>query len=449
MDKKIFLYKLVNVHKQGWLVLIMVLSSISSMQAQTWTLQQCIDTALVYNKSLQISSNNYQISEEKAKEVKAHLIPKLDVNGEYKYYAELPYQIMPLSAFGGPEGQFQRIQFGVPHNISANVQLSMPIYNGELLGNIATTKIATEMSNLKHRKTEEQVFFDVSNLYYNAQILQNQISFIDSNINNSNVLLHNMKLLQSQLMAKGTDVSKIDLQLQQLQTQRELIQSKMEQVVNSLKIVMGLPLESVIEVEKQIVFETKPAYDNSNSIDLQLAETQSHLLQSQLTAIKRSRLPSIALVGMYGTTGFGYTESPNQFLDFYPIAFGGIRLQYPLFNGMATQRKISQKQFELNNSKLQESLIKDQTALQTENAKTQKAIMQQTVQNTQQQVHLAEEIYNQTILQNKQGTANLTEVLMADNALRELQQQYLSVVVEYLKADLELRKLTGNFSVQK
>ena len=38
---------------------------------------------------------------------------------------------------------------------------------------------------------------------------------------------------------------------------------------------------------------------------------------------------------------------------------------------------------------------------------------------------------------------------MADNALREIQQQYLSAIVGYLKADLELKKLTGNFSVKQ
>jgi outer membrane protein TolC len=62
---------------------------------------------------------------------------------------------------------------------------------------------------------------------------------------------------------------------------------------------------------------------------------------------------------------------------------------------------------------------------------------------------LAQTIYEQTILQQKQGTASLTDVLLADNALREAQQTYLSAVIDYLKADLELKKLTGNISTTK
>lgn len=442
--------KLVNTHIRK-IILLVLLNNIGILNAQTWRLQQCIDTALVNNKNLQISRNNQQISEQKRKEVQANLIPKLDVNGEYKYFADLPYQLMPLSTFNpqAPEGQFKEAQFGVPHNINANLQLSVPLYNAQLYSNIATTKIATEISSLQYKKTEEQVFFEVSNLYYNAQILQHQISFLDSNIRNTSALLKTMSLLKSQLLAKETDVTKIALQLQQLQTQRDLLKNKHQQVLNGLKIMIGLPLTSDIEIEQNIVFETKPDQTSTNNIDLQLAQTKSRLLSNELKSIKRSRLPSLALFGMYGTTGFGYDKQPNDFLNFYPISFAGIKLQYPLFNGTVTQRKINQKKFEINNAELQVALLNDQTTLQTENASNEKIISKQTVDNTLKQVQLAEDIYHKTILQQKQGTANLTEVLMTDNALREIQQQYLSAIVSYLKADLELKKLTGNFSVKQ
>ena len=70
-------------------------------------------------------------------------------------------------------------------------------------------------------------------------------------------------------------------------------------------------------------------------------------------------------------------------------------------------------------------------------------------ETTTEQIELAQTIYEQTLLQQKQGTANLTDVLLADNALREAQQTYINAVIEYLKADLELKKLTGNISTTK
>jgi OMF family outer membrane factor len=83
----------------------------------------------------------------------------------------------------------------------------------------------------------------------------------------------------------------------------------------------------------------------------------------------------------------------------------------------------------------------------TDNAKRTKLTAQQTVENTLAQIKLSETVYNQVVLQQKQGTASLTDILLADNSLRESQQNYLSAVVEFLKAELELKKLTGNLSV--
>lgn len=441
---------LVNIHKlKSWLLLLLLtLVIISPTQAQQWSLKQCIDTAQVKNKMLQISENNISIGEQRHKEAIAGLIPKININGDYKYYYDLPYQLMPLSTFNAtaPAGQFKEAQFGVPHNMNFNVQFAMPLFNAQILGGIETTKIGTDLSKLQRQKTEEQVFFDISNLYYNAQILQKQLAFIDSNLVNTKKLLRNMQLLKEQLMLKSTDVTKVQLQEAQLQTQREIVDSKIVQVMNALKFSMGIPINKDIEIDPSIEFKNMSDFTNSTSVDIRLIETQNRFLKSELSTLRNSRLPSLSLNGMYGQTGFGYDVKPNDFLKFFPVSFVGIQLNYPLFNGTVTQRKINQKKLEITNSKLQLSLATEQNTMLIENAKRTKITAQLTVENTLAQIKLAHTVYEQTILQQKQGTANLTEVLIADNTLRESQQNYLSAIVEFLKAELELKKLTGNIN---
>lgn len=359
---------------------------------------------------------------------------------------ELPTQLMPMNALNpqAPEGQFRDLQFGVPHNINANIQLAMPLYNPQIYGAIDNTKIANELAELHYQKTEEQVLFDITTLYYNAQILKNQLDFIDSNLINSNRLLQNIELLKNQLLAKGTDVNKVKLQTEQLATQRENVYNKYLQVLNALKMNMGISLEQNITVETDIFQPTLVDNSSRNSLDLQLINTQNKLLNNELKILNRSRyLPSLNLIASYGTTGFGYDKSPNDFLDFYLIGFAGIQVSYPLFNGTVTQRKINQKRLEINNNELQAELISDKNEMEIENAIRQRTIAQNTIMNTENQNDLAKTIYEITILQQKQGTASLTDVLLADNALREAQQSYLNAIIDFLKADLEFKKLTG------
>ena len=437
---------LVNIHKQS-LILLLFLIGFQTAQAQVWTLQQCIDTSQIYNKNLKMGRNNIAIGEQKQKEAKANLIPKITANADYKYFTNLPFQLMPLSIFNPtiPVGQFKEAQFGVPHNINANLQLSMPLYNPQVYGAIQTTKIASELTELQYQKTEEHIYFEISNLFYNAQILSHQLVFIDSNLINAKRLLKNIQLLNEQLLTKGTDVSKVKLQVSQLTTQKETINSKYEQVLNALKFAMGVSIEQRLEIETIIQYRTAIEYKSSSTLDIRIVKTQNILITSELSTLNNSRfLPSLNFVGMYGTTGFGYDKQPNDFLRFYPIGFAGIQLSYPLFNGTVTLRKINQKKFELQNNELQFGLITEQNNMQVENAKLQRMVAKKTVETTTEQIELAKTIYEQTIIQQKQGTVGLTDVLLADNALREAQQTYLSAVIDYLKADLELKKLTGN-----
>jgi len=439
---------LVNIHKRKLILLLSItlFAVIPSKAQQVWTLQQCLDTAQLNNKNLQIGRNNVLIGEQKQAEAKSNLIPKINANADYRYYMELPYQYMPLSAFDGPEGEFKQIQFGVPHNINANLQLTMPLYNPQVYGAIKTSKIAGELTELQYQKTEEQVYFEISSLYYNARILYHQLVFIDSNIVNSKRLLNNIKLLNSQLLATGNDVNKVQLQLEQLTTQKKYVSSNYEQVINALKFSMGIGLVQPIEIDPAIIYQNSIDYTSKSPLDVRLANTQFMILESEMHTLKNSRLPSLALYGTYGTAGYGYSEKPNQFLDFHPIGFAGLQLSIPVFNGTTTQKRIKQKKIEMQNSQLQVSLLTEQNDMQVTNASQKRMVAQSSVETTTKQIELAESVYVQTVLQQKQGVANLTEVLLADNALREAQQNYLSAVIDYLKADLELKKLSGNIS---
>jgi OMF family outer membrane factor len=258
-----------------------------------------------------------------------------------------------------------------------------------------------------------------------------------------------MKLLHEQLLAKSTDLNKTELQVTQLSTQKEAINSKYQQILNALKFAMGLSIERNIQIDPTLHFQLPQEHQTVSSIDVLVSEVQNRLLKVELNTLKKSKLPMLSLFGTYGTTGFGYDQQPNSFLKFYPVGFAGLQLSFPLFNGAVSQQKLNQKRFELKNNELQNSLFNEQNAMQVENAKLQRNLAQRSIKTISNQLNLAQTIYEQTLLQQKYQTASLNDVLLSDNAMRDVQQTYLSALVDYLKADLELKKLTGNISTFK
>lgn len=445
MNKKIYLKKLVNIHK---LIFVLFLWSFSQqIQAQEiWSLEQCIDSAMQHNKTLKMQSNRLLISQEKHKEAKANLYPKLNAQAEYKYFTEQPTQLMPKNALNpeAPKGSFNEIVFGVPHNINAGLQLSIPLYNAQVYAGIKNSEIAKELNQLAYEKAEEQMLYDIRSLYYNAQILNHQMKFIEANLSNAERLLENMELLKKYDLAIGTDVNKVKLQTEQLQTQTKVIQDKYKQVLNMLKLNMGVALDKEIEVSEEILEPNSLDDERRSSIELRTIQTQNKLLGNELKALNRSRLlPTISLMASYGTMGFGYDKSPNSFLDFYPTSFAALQVSCPIFNGTITKRKMNQKKLEIDNNKLQAELIADKNEMEIENAIRQRNTAQNSIQDTKTQIDLAQNIYEQSLLQQKHGTASLTDLLLADNSLREAQQNYLNAMVDFLKADLEYKIKTG------
>ena len=422
---------------------ILILLAPAIVPAQTFSLNQCIDTALIYNRNIRLAQQDGLIANEKKREAKSTLLPKLTGFADYRYYTDLPYQIMPQEAFGGPAGTYKEIQFGVPQNLSTNFQLAMPLFNPTALSAIKSTRIASELSEIQKCKTDEDVVMEVSNAYYNAQVLLNQLAFMDSNIINANKLVQTTTLLYQQQLAKGTDVDRLKLQLEQLTTQRNTIYSQHQQVLNALKFLIGKPISDSIQVQINETSIDETTFKPKTTTDILLIDKKMEFSLSELSGLKNSLLPSVNAYGVYGTNGFG-TAGTNSFFNFHPIGYVGAQLSVPLFNGMVTRHKIDGKKIEVNKTIIQKEILTEKANLDLVNAEMQLNIANSTIATVNTQIVLAKKIYNNTVLHNQQGMANITDLLLADNSLRESQQNYIVALINLRRAELEYKRVTGN-----
>ena len=421
----------------------MILISNVAVYGQTLTLEQCVGTALQYNRNIKLSQQDIFQANEKNKETRGNILPKIVGLTDYRYYTDLPYQIMPAAAFGGVAGTYKEVQFGVPQSLNANLQVTVPVYNPSALGAVKSTRIVHELSEIQKIKTEEDVVMEVSNAYYNAQILLNQLSFLDSNIVNTSKLVQATILLHQQQLAKGTDVDRLQLQLDQIANQRNTVFSQQQQVLNALNFLMGKPISDSIQVVKNENSAIEMNFKSQLTTDILLIDKKNEVNTSELRALRNSKLPTLGLYGVYGTTGFGTTGS-NSFFNFHPIGYVGAQLSVPLFNGMVTKHRIVQKKIDIQKTNIQKELVVEKSKLDLINAEMQYLLANQNIATINNQINLAKKIYENTLLQNKQGMANITDLILADNSLRDAQQNYIVALVSLRKSELEYKRVTGN-----
>jgi outer membrane protein TolC len=109
------------------------------------TLRLDFDTAwkmaLEHNESLQIARNNERKAQQQVKGAYSAAMPTVDLNGTFNHYFQIPSTIFYLPGAMNPP-TFERLrvktQFGSENNVTANVQLTQPLWLAGKVGLVLT-----------------------------------------------------------------------------------------------------------------------------------------------------------------------------------------------------------------------------------------------------------------------------------------------------------------------
>jgi len=115
----------------------------------------------------------------------------------------------------------------------------------------------------------------------------------------------------------------------------------------------------------------------------------------------------------------------------------------PIFNGFSTRSKVRQADVDIR--KTQEDLIDTKLSLDMafQNAKTQINNSIITINNQKENATLAQEVLNDTQNNYQNGLATLTDLLDAENAYIEAQNNYTSALLDFKLAEVQLIKAKG------
>lgn len=410
-------------------------------QNNTKTLSECLQIAMDNNLSIAVAREGVAFSLEKRKEASISIRPKAFAAFDYRLYGNLPTQLLPAEAFGGPSGVYNEAEFGVPHVLNLNLQASYPLYNPAARAAVGVARLASLTAELQVRKTREETAYTVSATYYQAQIAANQVLFLEGNIRNLARLAENMRLLKEQLLAKGTDVDKIVLQHDLLLAQLTAAQAGYEQAVNALKFQMGWSPEAALVVPA----EPDSLASNAGSgapADLLLLQQQQQIISAETKTARAARLPVVSLYGFYGYTGFGKTGD-NAFFKEFPLSYIGVQAVVPLYDGGLTRSKLNQKAIEQKRISQQEQLLREKYELDRRNAELNIRANRQILAAQGGNIQLAERLFEQTQTQLREGVATVPDVLQAENTLREAQNNYLNALVKLRISELEWLRAAG------
>ena len=424
-------------------------TSVYGQQGSVFTLQDAVVYDVAHQVNIQKSKLELDKNEQKFNEALALYLPQVRASGGVNNNLKLATNIIPGAVFGQP-GQDVAVKFGTKYTVNGFIDASQVIYDQSLLTGLSANKEVQTISQLSVNKSEEQVIFDVAIAYYNVQLIGLQKEIVHANVKKLDSLLKITKVQLDNGFAKQLDYDKLKVNRTNLETELSNIELNYQQQLVYLKYVMAYPLEEAIQLstsvdQEKVASSIATKMEVTNNLDFQILMAQRRLTNINIAQLKASYLPSFSLGFRYG-----YQAQRNQ-LDFlssattwYPNSVLSINMNVPIFDGLSKHAKIQQLSIQQKQSALDEEQLKNTLKFQVKNMETKLQVSLGALETQRNNLQLAEEIYQTTMLQYQTGVISTAELLNAETSLKEAQTNYLRSVAQIRMAELDALKAAGN-----
>ncbi|WP_417942906.1 TolC family protein [Flavobacterium sp. RS13.1] len=436
--------------KQIILLFLCTIGLSANAQVTTLTLKDAVTYAL-QNKAdakkakLEVENSQYQIQE-----ARSRALPQISANGNLTYNPVLQTTVIDGAAFNAP-GTTIQAAFGQKWTSTAGVSLTQALFDLSVFTGLKAAKSTRQFYQINDQLTEEQVIERVANNYYQVYVQRQKLILLDSNYVNTTKVRDIIKGQFDNGLAKKIDLDRVNVKLSNISTQRQQILNAVQLQENALKFYIGMPMETQIEIP-QSEFEVTPAAlseapNTANRTEYLLLKKQEELLMFQKKSVEAEYYPTLSLSAGYNYIGQGpempWFAKPADGVYWSDYSSIGLNLRVPIFTGFGTRSRVRQADVKIRT--LQENIKDTQLSLDLEykNAKTQIENSLITIENQRKNMTLAGEILSNTKNNYLQGLASLTDLLDAENASIEAQNNYTAAILDYKLAEVALIKSKG------
>ena len=367
------------------------------------------------SKSIQTYRTGAEAAEEALKAAKAQRLPDINVS---------------LSASYLGNGKLWDRDFGnamtvdMPHfgnNFALEAQ--QVIYaGGAISSGIRQAELGKLLAELGLRKNVQDVRFLLVGHYLNLYKLDNQIRVLEKNMKLTEEVINNMKARREQGTVLKSDITRYELQKEQLNLQLSRVKDARKIANHQLVTTLHLPDNTGIMpdaslLERQILTLTEADWQEiaaGNNILLKQSQADIQLNEQKVKQERSERLPHISVVAADHLDGPITIEVPvldNNFNYWYI----GIGVRYNLSSLFKNNKKLKQARLNVRQAQERHQLAQEQVENAVQEGYVNFLTAFTDLRTQENSVKLADENYSVTDNRYKNEMALLTDMLDASN----------------------------------
>ena len=414
------------------------------------TLQHALKYALEHKAEAQKAKLDVENAQYLINETRGSALPQVSGSGTLTYNPMLQKSALPGDLIGKP-GETVMVAFGQKWQSNAVLSVNQQIFNQAVFTGLKAAKTTHEFYRINSTLTDEMLIERVADAYYQVFQLQQQLQTIQTNLDNTVKTQKVINGLVDAGLAKKIDLDRTVVAVNNLEAGKQQVANSLQLSENALKFAIGMEMDKDIvlpnenfEVNAAILMD-EPNVENRSEI--RLLNKQSELLQLNRKAKIAAYYPALSFSGNLGYLGMGsYFPILNNSKQVNWSGFSGLglNLSIPIFNGGTTRARINQSEIDIKKLKADIDDTRLALALANDNAKAQIKNSLLTLDANKRNIGLAKDVLENTRNNYQNGLANLTELLEAEKAYADAQNNYTTSLLNYRIAEIQLLKANGN-----
>ncbi|MBT1705724.1 TolC family protein [Chryseosolibacter indicus] len=441
--------------------LMTVILGLTSVYAQEgpapYSLKQILDIALKNNNSIIKAKYDYEEGAAKTKQVKSAALPQVNINADLTDNVIRQAFVFPRS-LGDPNASpddYIVLRAGMQYSTSVTAQATQQLFNQSVLTGIKAAKASEEFYRNNIVRTEEEVIQQTSTLFYQVASLQAQREVLQSNFDQTN---KNLKITSERYengIARKLDVDRLKVSLTNIQTQLRTIDDNYSNILNQLKLSIGLDVNTPIEISEPLLSDSSTYQLNStlvandwnfeNKIEYKQLSNQIRLYDLERKNFSAGYFPTLSAYGNYTYNGqsnsFFLSSSANPI--WFDIASIGLKLSVPVFDGFNKSAHIQQSKIRRMKVERDLAFTKQQSNMEYLNASKSFETSYASYLAQKENVALANSVYDVTLQNYNEGVSPLTDLLQAESSRIEAQSQLIESLLKVKQAEIALLKAKG------
>jgi outer membrane protein len=428
--------------------LIYFVNQTYSQDILSLSLEDVVQKSITNSPNLKKLGLNDQKNVSELSAFNSALKPKVDFETQFGFNPVLPTQRIP-DFISGDFTKTIPVQFGTFQNHQATFTASQVLYSKALsAGKLALMK-SFELNEFQSNRAKEDLVYNMTKIYFQVQNLKYQTQTVNNSINQLDKLIELSQARESSGLGLAIDTDRLRLNRNNLSAQKEIIASQEQSLVDVINVLTGQPFGTKINFTTQeynnLDFPTNLNTNELKSSTLDLLDKQKEVIKAQIESTLASNKPTIAGFGTLGgqMLGNGLQDLFKGDRYAYFLTFG-VQVKIPIYDGKQSFHKS-------NSAKIDLLQIDEDKRNYIQGVEQQYLSAYQSyysnlrqLENQNESVLLAQKIYNLTQDRYAQGITPLIDVIDAQKSLADAENNVQSTKLMIILNKIDLTYFKGN-----